>query len=144
LWDYVSKKSEGERVGPEGQPPPVAPRITAPSRMQTYDDDSAVQRGLNRATLMQAMPFLLPGLPDVMSMAKVPPGALGPGMGQTTNNDNKQISFNQTNSVSVQVQDDAGLANRITSQIASYTGEMFSGIARDLGRSSPRTEAAVG
>jgi hypothetical protein len=73
----------------------------------------------------------------------VPPGAIGPGAVPTTNNDNKQITFNQSNSVTVQVQDDTGLASRIATSIGNYAGEMFSGIARDLGRSSPRTEAAT-
>jgi hypothetical protein len=74
----------------------------------------------------------------------VAPGALGPTVpGPTTNNDNKQITFNQSNSVNVQVQDDSGLAARIGKAMGDYAGEMFSGIARDLGRSSPRTEAAT-
>jgi hypothetical protein len=74
-----------------------------------------------------------------------PAAALGPpGKSvQNTNNDNKTITFNQSNSVNVQVQDDAGLASRIATSISNYAGEMFSGIARDLGRSSPRTEAAT-
>jgi hypothetical protein len=73
-----------------------------------------------------------------------PPAAMGPpGGGATTNNDNKQITLNQSNSVTVQVQDDSGLASRITKSISDYTGEMFSGIARDFGRSSPRTETAT-
>jgi hypothetical protein len=74
-----------------------------------------------------------------------PSAALGPPSKsvQNTNNDNKTITFNQSNSVNVQVQDDAGLASRIAASIGNYAGEMFSGIARDLGRSSPRTEAAT-
>jgi hypothetical protein len=72
----------------------------------------------------------------------ISPGAMGKPVA-TTNNDNKQITFNQSNSVNVQVQDDAGLASRIATSIGNYAGEMFSGIARDLGRSSPRTEAAT-
>jgi hypothetical protein len=73
-----------------------------------------------------------------------PPAAMGPpGGGATTNNDNKQITLNQSNSVNVQVQDDSGLAARITKSISDYTGEMFSGIARDFGRSTPRTETAT-
>jgi hypothetical protein len=73
-----------------------------------------------------------------------PPGSLGPaGAGTTTNNDNKTITFNQTNSVTVQGQDDAGLADKIGKSIGDFAKELFSGAARDLGRSSPRTEAAT-
>jgi len=74
----------------------------------------------------------------------VTPGAIGPTSMNNSNNDNKQITFNQSNSVSVQVQDDAAIADSVTKRIADATREMFSGAARDLGRSNPRTEAAIG
>jgi hypothetical protein len=88
--------------------------------------------------------YLTPGMGAVGAAINPPAAAIGPPVAApVTNNDNKQISLNQTNTVTVQVQDDSGLASRIAKSIGDFTGEVFSGIARDLGRSSPRTETAT-
>lgn len=94
-------------------------------------------------------PIAAPVAPVIMSplSAIMPPGALGPPP-QTTanisNNDNKAFTFNNTNAITVTVPEQALIADEVTRQVATQTQSIFDRASRDLGRSSPRTEAASG